>query len=151
MLMWTEFKAFLIKTNALALALAVVLGAALNDVVKGLVDNIIMPVVGVATPEGAWRTAVLEAGPVRFGVGPLAAAVLNFFIVGFVAWRLSKAFLKPDADKPATKTCPVCFMADLDTRARRCPHCTSELADAVDGTGIPAAGSVASQAALPAR
>ena len=151
MSMWKEFKAFLIKNNALALALAVVLGAALNDVVKGLVDNIIMPVVGFATPGGAWRTAVLNVGPVRFGVGPLAAAILNFFIVGFVAWRLSKAFLKPDPDKPATKTCPVCFMADLDTRARRCPHCTSELTGAADGWAIPSAGSGAAQAAVPAR
>jgi large conductance mechanosensitive channel len=149
--MWHEFKAFLIKNNALALALAVVLGAALNDVVKGLVDNIIMPIVGFATPGGAWRQAVLPIGPVRFGIGPLAAAVLNFFIVGFVAWRLSKVFLKPDAEKPATKACPVCFMADLDARARRCPHCTSEFAEAADGIGIPAAGTAASRATLPAR
>lgn len=151
MSMWKEFQAFLVKNNALALALAVVLGAALNDVVKGLVDNIIMPIVAFATPDGAWRTATLDAGPVRFGVGPLAAAVLNFFIVGFVAWRLSKAFLKPDPEKPATKSCPVCYMADLDARARRCPHCTSEFAAASDGVGIPAAGTVASQAAVPAR
>jgi large conductance mechanosensitive channel len=128
-----------------------VLGAALNDVVKGLVDNIIMPIVGFATPEGAWRTATLNLGPVKLGVGPLAAAVLNFFIVGFVAWRLSKAFIKPDADKPATKTCPVCFMADLDARARRCPHCTSELGDVAEGVRIPAAGSAGGVAASPAR
>ncbi len=144
-----EFKAFLIKNNALALALAVVLGAALNDVVKGLVDNIIMPIVAFATPGGAWRTLVLDVGPVKFGVGPLAAAVLNFFIVGFVAWRLSKAFMTPDAEKPATKTCPVCFMADLDARARRCPHCTSELADGPHDSSIPAAGSTAATLASP--
>ena len=149
MAVWSEFKAFLIKNNALALALAVVLGAALNDVVKGLVDNIIMPIVAFATPGGAWRTAVLDVGPVKFGVGPTAAAVLNFFIVGFVAWRLSKAFLKPDPEKPATKTCPVCYMADLDARARRCPHCTSELTEASDGIGIPAAGTAGATLAGP--
>jgi large conductance mechanosensitive channel len=130
MSMWKEFKTFLIKNNALALALAVVLGAALNDVVKGIVDNIIMPIVGAATPDGAWRTATLDLGPVRFGIGPLAAALLNFLIVGFVVWRLSKAFIKPDPEKPATKSCPYCQMADLDVRASRCPHCTSELAGA---------------------
>ena len=102
MAVWKEFKGFLIKNNALALALAVVLGAALTDVVKGLQHNIKMPVVGFATPGGAWRTATLDVGPVRFGIGPLAAAVLNFFIVGFVAWRISKAFIKPDEEKPAT-------------------------------------------------
>ncbi|MES2524825.1 MAG: MscL family protein [Gemmatimonadota bacterium] len=138
---WQEFKGFLIKNNALALALAVVLGAALNDVVKGLVDNIIMPIVGFATPGGAWRTATIDVGPVRFGVGPLAAAVLNFVIVGFVAWRISKAFIKPDPVAPATKTCTSCFMADLDTRAMRCPHCTSEQTAGVAAASIPAAGS----------
>jgi hypothetical protein len=42
-------------------------------------------------------------------------------------------------------------MADLDARARRCPHCTSEFAEAADGVGIPAAGTAASRATLPAR
>jgi large conductance mechanosensitive channel len=127
--MWREFKAFLIKQNALALAIAVVIGAALNGVVTSIVDNLIMPIVGAATPGGAWRTATLDLGPVKLGIGPLAAALLNFLIVGFVAWRISKAFIKPEVapEKPATKTCPFCQMADLDVKATRCPHCTSEL------------------------
>src|SRR5215207_11384008 len=95
--MWQDFKAFLIKQNVLALAIAVVVGVALNAVVTALVDQIIMPIVAAATPGGAWRTATWNVGPVRFGVGPLAAAILNFFIVGFVAWRISKAFIRPDA------------------------------------------------------
>jgi large conductance mechanosensitive channel len=126
--MWQEFKAFLIKQNVLALALAVIIGVALNGVVTALVDQIIMPIVGFATPGGAWRTATWNVGPVKFGIGPLAAAILNFFIVGFVAWRLSKAFIRePAAAAPATKTCPFCRMADVDANATRCPHCTSEL------------------------
>jgi large conductance mechanosensitive channel len=127
MRMWQEFKAFLIKQNALALAIAVVIGAALNSVVTALVDNIIMPIVGAATPDGAWRTATLDAGPVKFGIGPLAAALLNFFIVGLVAWRFTKAFIRPGPEPPPTKTCPFCQMGDLDLRATRCPHCTSQL------------------------
>lgn len=142
---YKEFKAFLIKNNALALALAVVIGAALNDVVKGLVDNIIMPIIGFATPGGSWRGATLDVGPIRFGIGPLGAALLNFVIVGFVAWRISKAFIKEDVEAPATKTCPVCFMANLDTRAVRCPHCTSELSGASNPPRIPAAGSTQSR------
>ena len=58
--MWRDFKSFLIKQNALALAIAVVIGAALNDVVKSLVDNIIMPIVGYATPNGDWRAATFN-------------------------------------------------------------------------------------------
>ena len=126
--MWREFKTFLIKQNALALAIAVVIGAALNDVVKALVDTIIMPIVAYASPKGNWRTATLDVGPVHFGIGAVAAALLNFLIVGFVAWRLSKMFLPKEGEKPATKACSYCRMADLDPAATRCPHCTSQLA-----------------------
>jgi large conductance mechanosensitive channel len=129
--MLSEFRTFLIKQNAIALAIAVVIGAALNGVVTAVVDNLIMPVVAAATPGGAWRTATLDLGPMKFGIGLVAAALLNFFIVGLVAWRISKAFIRPSADpeKPTTKACPYCRMADLDVNAVRCPHCTSQLAE----------------------
>lgn len=136
--MWREFKTFLITQNALALAIAVVIGAALNKVVTSLVDDIIMPVVAVATPGGAWRTATLALGPFHFGVGNLASAIINFVIVGIVAWRISKAFIRPDAAKPATKSCPFCHMSDLDVKAVRCPHCTSALDAAVRPGVVPA-------------
>jgi large conductance mechanosensitive channel len=139
--MWQEFKAFLIKQNAIALAIAVVIGAALNGVVTSIVDNLIMPVVAAATPGGAWRTATLDLGPVKFGIGPVAAALLNFLIVGFVAWRISKAFIRPAAqEKPTTKACPFCRMADLDLSATRCPHCTSQLSET---PSLPTASTVA--------
>lgn len=129
--MWREFKAFLIKQNALALAIAVVIGTALNDVVKSIVDQIIMPIVQAVTPGGNWREATFDVGSVHFGVGPLASALLNFFIVGFVAWRLSRLFIKPEPAKeaPATKNCQYCKMT-IDAAATRCPHCTSQLAAA---------------------
>ena len=126
--MWRDFKSFLIKQNALALAIAVVIGAALNDVVKSLVENIIMPIVAYATPNGAWRTFTWNVGPVRFGVGAVLGALLNFLIVGLVAWRLSRMLLPREGEKPATKPCPVCRMGDLDLAATRCPHCTSQVA-----------------------
>ena len=137
--MWREFKTFLITQNALALAIAVVIGAALNKVVTSLVDDIIMPIVAVAVPGGAWRTATLDLGPFRFGIGNLVSAIINFLIVGFVAWRISKVFIRPDPEKPATKSCPFCQMSDLDIGATRCPHCTSALdGGARPGVAIPA-------------
>ncbi len=128
--MWRDFKTFLIKQNALALAVAVVIGAALNKVVTALVDDFIMPLVGAMTPAGQWRTATLDVGAVKFGVGDFLSAVLNFLIVGLVAWRISKLLIKeaPPEEKPATKACQFCLMADLDVKASRCPHCTSQLA-----------------------
>jgi large conductance mechanosensitive channel len=123
--MWKEFKAFLIKQNALALALAVVIGAALNTVVKSFVDDVIMPIVTVLQPSGTWRNAKLDAGPFHFAVGDLAASVINFLIIGFVAWRISKAFI-PSAPT-AVPNCQFCRMP-VDNAATRCPHCTSQLA-----------------------
>lgn len=126
--MWREFKAFLIKQNALALAIAFVVGAALNTVVQSIVNDVIMPIVGALTPSGSWEKATWTVGSVSFGVGHLASAVLNFLIIGFVAWRLSKLFIKeaPAAAEPEVKTCPYCRMV-IDAAATRCPHCTSDL------------------------
>jgi large conductance mechanosensitive channel len=125
---WREFKAFLIKQNVLALAVAVVIGAALTKVVDSIVADFIMPIVGAATPGGAWRTWTLDAGPVAFGIGNFLNALLNFLIVGFVAWRLAKAFIRPApaTAEAATKACPFCRMT-VDAAATRCPHCTSAL------------------------
>ena len=125
--MWREFKTFLVKQNAVALAIAVVIGTALNGVVTAIVEGFIMPIVGVITPAGDWRTMTLTVGRVTFGVGTLLAAILNLLIVGFVAWRLSR-FLLPSPTAPATKACPFCKQSDLDVAATRCPHCTSQLA-----------------------
>jgi large conductance mechanosensitive channel len=132
--MWRDFKAFLIKQNVLALAVAVVIGAALGKVVDSLVADFIMPIVGAAAPGGAWREWTLAAGTVRFGVGNFLNALLNFLIVGFVAWRLMKAFIRPPAPAAdaATKTCPFCRMT-IDGAAVRCPHCTSAIGAAVAG------------------
>lgn len=127
--MWSEFKAFLLKQNVIALAIAVVIGAALGKLVTALVDDFIMPIVGAAMPDGAWREATWNVGPVRFLVGDFASALLNFFIIGFVAWRIAKIFIKPDPEAPATKTCAYCRMS-IDAQATRCAHCTSEVARA---------------------
>ena len=126
---WSDFRAFLLKQNVVALAIAVVIGAALNEVVKALVDDIIMPIVAVALPAGAWQTYRWQAGPFAFGIGHLAAAIINFVIIGLVAWRLARLFIKPEpaSAAPATKVCTYCRMT-IDAAATRCAHCTSQLA-----------------------
>jgi large conductance mechanosensitive channel len=124
----SDFKAFLLKQNILSLAIAVVVGTALNALVKSVVDDFIMPIVGVAIPGGEWQTAKLTIGPVQFGTGNFASVFLNFLIVAFVAWRLAKLFIKETA-APATKTCDFCRMS-MDPIATRCPYCTSQVAAA---------------------
>ncbi|MEX1186439.1 MAG: large conductance mechanosensitive channel protein MscL [Gemmatimonadaceae bacterium] len=127
--MWSEFKAFLLKQNVMALAIAVVIGAAFGKLVTAFVDDFIMPIVGVLIPGGAWREATWTVGSVEFLVGDFASAALNFVIIGFVVWRMAKMFIKPDPAAPATKTCAFCRMS-IDAAATRCAHCTSEVARA---------------------
>src|SRR3954470_10887670 len=121
--MWREFKAFLVSANVLALALAVVIGAALAKVVAALVADIIMPIVGFAVPGGEWRTWVWQVGSVKFALGDFAGVIIDFLIIGFVVWRISKAFIKKAVEVPV-RTCQFCRMP-IDSAATRCPHCTS--------------------------
>lgn len=124
--MWREFKAFLVKENVLALALAVVIGAALGKLVTALVNDFIMPIVAVVTPGGNWRAATLDVGPVQFLVGDFLGNLLDFLIIAFVVWRISKAVMRPSPEKPATRDCPYCMSA-IDARATRCAHCTAPI------------------------
>ena len=128
MAMIKEFKDFLLKQNIVALAIAVVVGTALNTLVKALVDDFIMPIIAAAAPGGEWQTATWNVGSIKFGVGDFLAALINFVIIGFVAWRISKIFLKPEAETPM-KDCPYCRMS-INAAAIRCPNCTSQLAPA---------------------
>jgi large conductance mechanosensitive channel len=123
--MWREFKAFLISANVLALAIAVVIGAAMAKVVAALVADFIMPIVAFAVPGGDWRAATWNVGPVKFLIGDFAGAVIDFLIIGFIVWRISKAFIKTTPPAPA-RTCPYCRTA-IDEAASRCPACTSDL------------------------
>jgi large conductance mechanosensitive channel len=123
--MWREFKAFLLKENILALALAVVIGGALAKVVSALVADFIMPIATYAVPGGDWRKWTLDAGPIRFGAGDFLGVLVDFLIIAFVVWRISKAFIKPAATAPV-RTCPFCRMA-IDQAATRCAYCTSTL------------------------
>ena len=132
--MWTEFKAFLLKENVLALAIAVVVGGALGKVVTAVVEDLIMPIVGFLTPQGAWRETVIGGGRLQFPVGDFASHLLNFVIVAFVVWRISKAFIKPAPESP-NMPCPYCRM-EIDKAATRCGHCTSQLADVKAPPGV---------------
>lgn len=101
--MWTEFKTFLIKDNVIGLAIAVILGVALNAVVNSVVSDVIMPVVNLATAAtgGSWQEWKIPLtgsdAPDAPGIfiGRVLSALLNFLVVGFIAWRISRIFIKP--------------------------------------------------------
>ena len=138
--MWSEFKAFLLKTNALALAIAFILGLALAAVVNSLVADIIMPPVGLALggvdfqnlfidlsgKHYATLAAAKEAGAATINYGVFLMTVITFIIVAFVVFLIARSLIKEPA---ATKDCPRCAMP-IPLAASRCPMCTSELAAA---------------------
>ena len=117
-----EFRAFLLKQNAVALAIGVIIGAALGRVVSGLVEDVIMPIVALALPAGEWRTA--QIGVVKYG--DLAGRIVDFAAATrFEKIALQKALIR-DEKPAATRSCPECLEA-VPLDARRCRACASPL------------------------
>jgi large conductance mechanosensitive channel len=90
--MLKEFTEFLKKYGVIGLAIAVVIGGKANALVTAVVDNLIMPIVGMVTPGGDWRG--LKIGP--FGIGPVLGASLDFAIVAFLVFLFAKMVLKEE-------------------------------------------------------
>ena len=135
--MWAEFKSFLLKTNALALAIGVIIGAALGTVVTSLVNDIIMPPIGQLLGKLDFKQLrwVLQAATggdptteVAIRWGSFINAVIGFIIVAFIVWRISKMFLKeaPAAPPAPSKTCPYCKQSNA-VDASKCMHCASAI------------------------
>ena len=136
--MWTEFRAFLVKTNVLALAIAFILGVAFAAVVASLVKDVIMPPVGMLLGKVDFSNLYInlsggtyasladaqKAGAATINYGIFISTVIGFVIVAFVVFLIAKAFIRPG---PAEKGCPYCGMT-IFAIATRCPHCTSQLA-----------------------
>ena len=132
--MWGEFKGFLLKTNALALAVGVIIGVALGSVVTSLVNDIIMPPIGVALGgvDFSLLKIVLKRATggdpttevaVRWGM--FINALITFVIVAFVVFWIAKIFIK-ESPGPEVKTCPFCMEANA-IGASRCKACTSAI------------------------
>jgi len=89
-----EFKAFLLKHGVIALAVAVVIGGAVQKLVAAIVADLIMPVIGALTPSGNWRTATVSIGRIKLGVGDFFGAVLDFLIIALVVFLIVKTLVK---------------------------------------------------------
>lgn len=130
-----EFKQFLLQSNALALAVGVIIGGAVGKVVSSLVSDILMPLIGVAIPGGEWRTLKLvlttkpDGTPINaITYGAFIGAVVDFVIIALCIFLITKSMLKPPPAPaaPATRTCPEC-LETLPAAARRCRSCASVL------------------------
>jgi len=140
-----EFKEFIRRGNVIDLAVGVIIGTAFGKIISSLVNDIIMPPIGLllgkvdfsnlfATLSGDSYKTLQEAqnaGAVTINYGVFLNNVVEFIIIAFTLFlvirqinRLSKT--KPAPTEPTTKLCPHCC-TEIPIKASRCPHCTSNL------------------------
>jgi large conductance mechanosensitive channel len=130
-----EFRAFLLKTNALALAIGVIIGGALGTVVNSLVNDIIMPPIGLILGGIDFAAQAIElkhptdlADPttgVYLRYGAFINAIIAFVVIAFVVWQVSRSFIK-DPPPAEAKTCPFCKEANA-VDASKCRACASAI------------------------
>lgn len=142
--MLTEFKAFVMRGNVLDLAVAVIIGGAFGAIVTSLVNDVVMPPIGLLAGRVDFKdlfiplngqsyptlaAAKAAAAPV-IAYGQFLNTVINFLIIAFVIFIIVKQasrFQKPAAAAaPTTKDCPYC-LTSIPLGAKRCPNCTSQL------------------------
>jgi len=145
--MGKAFKEFITKGNLVQLAVAFILGGAFATMVKSLVNDVIMPVIGKLTgnvdfanlyinlSDTAYESAAAarEAGAAAIYYGAFLNTIVAFLLIALVLFMIVRAYMrtqKPVEAGPATtKTCPFC-KTSIPIEATRCPHCTSEVAGA---------------------
>jgi large conductance mechanosensitive channel len=150
--MFKEFKEFAVKGNVVDMAVGIIVGAAFGTIVKSLVDDMIMPPIGLllgnvdfsnlyfilkegatAVPDGAILVKAKELGAVTLNYGAFFNTVISFLIVSFAVFFLVKGINRlkrqeaaaPPAT-PTTKECPFCLSA-IPIKATKCAHCTANL------------------------
>jgi large conductance mechanosensitive channel len=129
-----EFRAFLLKTNALALAIGVIIGTALGTVVTSLVNDIIMPPIGLLLggidfAEVKWTLKAAVGGDptteVAIRYGAFINAIIAFVVIAFVVWRVSMMLINEEPS-PEVKTCPFCKEPNA-ADATKCRACASAI------------------------
>lgn len=144
--MWNEFKEFIKRGNVMDLAVAVVIGAAFGKIVTSLVEDIIMPPIGLLLGKVDFTNLFItlsgdsyatladakKAGAATLNYGVFLNTVINFLIVALAVFLLVKQVNRlkreapAEAAAPEVKECRYC-LSSIPLKATRCPHCTSEL------------------------
>ena len=129
-----EFKAFALRGNVMSLAVGMIIGAAFQDIVTSLTDNILSPIIGLFIGRN-FDLLELNVLGVTLRYGAFITSVVNFIILAFVVFLLVRAMnklfvSKAEVAEVVASTCPFC-MSELHEEATRCPACTSKL-DEID-------------------
>jgi large conductance mechanosensitive channel len=154
--MIAEFRKFILRGNVLDLAVGIIIGAAFTSIVNSLVNDVIMPPIGLAlggvdfsnifiplkdgSPAGPYATLAdaQAAGAVTLNIGLFVNAVINFLIIALVVFLIIRAVnrmtqpltrRKEEPGEPVNKECPYCITS-IPFKATRCPNCTSQLESA---------------------
>mgnify|MGYP001039383666 CR=1 FL=1 len=131
--MLKEFKEFVMRGNVLDLAVAVIIGGAFGKIVSSLVNDILMPLIGLAMGGVNFSELSFTIGDAVVMWGAFVQAIVDFLVIAFVIFMIIRAANKakkkeepaPEPE-PTTKDCPYCYTT-IAIKATRCPNCTSEL------------------------
>lgn len=148
--MFKEFREFAMKGSVIDMAIGIIIGAAFGTIVNSLVQDVIMPPIGLllgnvdftnifaVLKEGkvagpyASVAAAKAAGAVTINFGVFVNTIISFILIAFAVFLLVRTINRlrrqeeAPAPAPTTKECTYCFSA-IPIKATRCPHCTSEL------------------------
>lgn len=149
-MVWKEFKEFALRGNVIDMAVGIIVGGAFTPIVKSLVDDVLMPPIGLlvgrvdvknlfvvlkhGVAPGPYATveAAQKAGAVTLNYGAFANTVITFFIVAWVLFVVVKGINRlhrrqeEEPVAPTDKKCPYC-VSSIPALATRCPNCTSQL------------------------
>ena len=150
--MLDEFKKFIMRGNVFDLAIGIIIGGAFQKIVSSLVEDIITPLISIVTGNVNFSDLKVTIGEAVITYGNFITAVLDFLIMAFVIFLMVKYINKlneklqnaantakkkikkgkvedvPAEPEPTTKVCPFCY-TEINIKASRCPHCTSELVE----------------------
>ena len=143
--MLKEFKEFAMRGNVVDMAVGIIMGAAFGAIVKSVVDDVIMPPIGLVLGKVDFKGLFIDlsgqgyktleaakaANAATINYGVFINTLINFVIVAFVLFLLIRAINQVTAKPPApavptVKDCPFC-LSKIPIKATRCPHCTSQL------------------------
>ena len=128
--MLKEFREFVMRGNVLDLAIAVIIGGAFGKIVTSLVNDVLMPLIGLVLGGVNVSELAFTVGDAVVKLGAFLQSVMDFVVVAFVIFMLVRTlnrFKKPEpVAAPTTKDCPYCFSM-IPIKATRCPNCTSQL------------------------
>jgi large conductance mechanosensitive channel len=137
--MLQEFKEFAMKGNVVDMAVGIIIGAGFGKIVSSLVNDVIMPPIGMLIGSVDFsdlafelKSPIGDVKPVLVKYGLFLNSVIDFVIIAFVIFLLLKQINRLRRSKPedpTTRECPKCI-STVSVKATRCPQCTSELSPA---------------------